>query len=870
MDLQQYKEKLIQELNSINENLVKEYLEKKKTDVGDYINTFISKERSTLKKDFSKNIEDLKNLLEKTVSEFNERTPSLDEKIKLVQEKLDQLPKEGQMLIEAKDDIISLSKKYTDSQLKLVSEDTKSYAKRILDLGGGGGSVATQYANGGTMNGNLNVNGNILSGGVNLLNVFSGGGGLTDRLVNGSSQAILSSDGNLIFPTGSKISRGYPGLPQDDSSWFVAPTGQFGGLVSADGEQYIQLGDNSPIYIGTGWPDSAHEWTFGTDGTTLFPNQAIDGGTAPIELKSRSWSQLTYNNIDMTPAPNKNHSTTFFVEGGDALLEIFRWDNSSVLQHRQWTFSSDGSLTFPDNTTQTTAFTGNPDSSNWDSTYTTVKNTSANWNNTYTQYSSNSASYATIGFVNGKFLPVSGGSITGNLVVQGSLTALGNATFANTIFTTTSALSVINTGPGPALYVFQSAGPYDVASFYDGDGVEVLHVGNANPGGNGFVGINESFPTVELSVRGAISASKTITALGGNSNQWNNAYTNLVYNSTAYLSGFNSTAITQNSASWNNAYTNLVYNSTAYLSAYDMSLVNSNSANWSSVYTSFNSNSANYNSVYLTVSALSASWEESAEILPTVINYLSTNNVTISALTVTKNLSVGGTIYSSATALVIAEYETLIGNGVNTSFTVNHNLNTDNIQVVVYDVGNNIASYPSIQILNNNSVSIGFSFAPPLNYYRVLVFGTVPSNQINAYGQIYTVYTTATGLGNIPTLSGNWNSTYQTVCALSAFWSQGGTSSSYTVTAQNFNITGASNWAVNTQSNTVTGTLPSSPTSGMTINFLDANKTWATNNLVLQRNGQTIESLAENLNCDISGFSFSLTYVGGSIGWRVY
>ena len=157
VDLQQYKEKLIQELNSINENLVKEYLEKKKTDVGDYINTFISKERSTLQKDFSKNIEDLKNLLEKTVNEFNERTPSLDEKIKLVQEKLDQLPKEGQMLIEAKDDILSVSKKYTDSQVKRVSEDTMSYAKRLLDLGGGGGSVAVQYANGGTMNGDLNV-----------------------------------------------------------------------------------------------------------------------------------------------------------------------------------------------------------------------------------------------------------------------------------------------------------------------------------------------------------------------------------------------------------------------------------------------------------------------------------------------------------------------------------------------------------------------------------------------------------------------------------------------------------------------------------------------------------------------------------------
>jgi hypothetical protein len=157
VDLQQYKEKLIQEINSTNENIVNEYLEKKKTDVGDEINKFISKERSSLQKDFNKNVQDLKELLEKTVSELNERTPSLDEKIKLVQEKLDQLPKDGQLLMEAKNDILSLSKKYTDSQVKRVAEDTMGYAKRILDLGGGGGSVATQYANGGTMNGDLNV-----------------------------------------------------------------------------------------------------------------------------------------------------------------------------------------------------------------------------------------------------------------------------------------------------------------------------------------------------------------------------------------------------------------------------------------------------------------------------------------------------------------------------------------------------------------------------------------------------------------------------------------------------------------------------------------------------------------------------------------
>jgi hypothetical protein len=366
-----------------------------------------------------------------------------------------------------------------------------------------------------------------------LLSSYPTGGGPTDRLVSGSYQVILSGDGNLSVP---------------------------GAIVTAS---------NSKLDLVGFGPNTAYLTTTPDDTTALFM------GLASAELYAHTNVQIRANT------------------GGIS---------------QNWTFGADGSLTFPDNTTQTTAFTGNPDSSNWDSTYSTVKNTSANWNaaytnliynsaaylsgtavdlgqipslsanwnNTYTQYSSNSASYATIGFVNGKFLPLSGGSITGNLVVQGSLTALGTATFANTIFTTTSALSVINTGPGPALYVFQTSGPYDVASFYDGDGVEVLHVGNATPGGNGFVGINESFPSVELSVRGAVSASKTITALGGNSNQWNAAYTNLIYNSSNYLSAYNMSLINSNSGYWNEAYTNLVSNSSNYLSGASISYVNTN------------------------------------------------------------------------------------------------------------------------------------------------------------------------------------------------------------------------------------------------------------------------------------------------------
>jgi hypothetical protein len=178
--------------------------------------------------------------------------------------------------------------------------------------------------------------------------------------------------------------------------------------------------------------------------------------------------------------------------------------------------------------------TTNSLSGNWNSVYSTVKSASsvwnlggnstvlqsnsANWNKGYqygTAYSSNSANFATIQFVDGKFLAISGGEITGDLTIYGSLTALGKSTFVDTIFTTTSALSVINLGVGPALYVYQIAKPYDVASFIDGDGVEVLHVGNSNENDKrGKIGINESFPTVELTVNGRISASDIFYANG--------------------------------------------------------------------------------------------------------------------------------------------------------------------------------------------------------------------------------------------------------------------------------------------------------------------------------------------------------------------
>jgi sulfur relay (sulfurtransferase) DsrF/TusC family protein len=153
---------------------------------------------------------------------------------------------------------------------------------------------------------------------------------------------------------------------------------------------------------------------------------------------------------------------------------------------------------------------------------TVVRSSSANWNNAYntgTVYQVNSASYATIDFANSKFFPLSGGTITGatvinnNLTVNGNLTATGTTTFNNTVFSVTSALSVVHVGEGPAVWVGNS-GLGDIASFYDIDeNIEVFHIGGSN-GTFPNVGVRTSTPNKTFTVVGEISSTSDITTSG--------------------------------------------------------------------------------------------------------------------------------------------------------------------------------------------------------------------------------------------------------------------------------------------------------------------------------------------------------------------
>ena len=182
--------------------------------------------------------------------------------------------------------------------------------------------------------------------------------------------------------------------------------------------------------------------------------------------------------------------------------------------------------------------------------YTALTSLSSNWNDAYnisTAYKSVSASYSTIDFVNSNFFPLSGGTITGdtrfnsNVTIFGNLTATGTTTFNNTVFSVTSALSVVHIGGGPAMWVGNN-GNGDIASFYDIDqDIEVLHVGGINSTFPN-VGIKTSSPNKTFTVVGEISSTSDITTSGkiyiqndGNSDQWNAAYTTVQANSANYV-----------------------------------------------------------------------------------------------------------------------------------------------------------------------------------------------------------------------------------------------------------------------------------------------------------------------------------------------
>ena len=166
---------------------------------------------------------------------------------------------------------------------------------------------------------------------------IAGLGTHVDIISNGLMWAF-SSTGVLSLPDGGQIGELYGNGVDIRAN----PSG-YVKLVSNSGNNYLKI-DNLGSYIFS----TNNQWTFGTDGNLTLPNGS------KININSDG-------GVDLLAGPGENG----YAEIGSNNSRNWMWvDNAgSYIQTsdgdfgKQWTFGTDGNLTFPDTSVQATAFT---------------------------------------------------------------------------------------------------------------------------------------------------------------------------------------------------------------------------------------------------------------------------------------------------------------------------------------------------------------------------------------------------------------------------------------------------------------------------------------------------------------------------------
>ena len=91
---------------------------------------------------------------------------------------------------------------------------------------------------------------------------------------------------------------------------------------------------------------------------------------------------------------------------------------------------------------------------------------------------------------------------------------------------------------------------------------------------------------------------------------------------------------------------------------------------------------------------------------------------------------------------------------------------------------------------------------------------------------------------------------------------------SFSITTSDFNALAAVRYMVDTTGGVVTATLPGTPATGDTIEFTNGAGSFVTNNLIINRNGNTIDGAASNLTVSATPIAGILTIVYDGTTWR--
>lgn len=237
-----------------------------------------------------------------------------------------------------------------------IDKTVKDYSRRILDLGGGGGSVAQQFAHGGTMDGTLNVTGNILSGGKNIADYFGtgGGGGSGDPAVNA-----------LVHTNSAFWDAAYTNLTTNSASYLLSGTEVYLGDIPT-------LSGNWNSNFTTTNYFSAF-WNAAVDELFNFYVTQTDPGSAFIS-EDGNYYLIANSKLDNVNLWNQAYTQIFLLSSSWSSVYVTVLGASA-----RW---------------ESVYSTVNANSAGWESTESTVISNSASWSSVYNTYNILSASYA--------------------------------------------------------------------------------------------------------------------------------------------------------------------------------------------------------------------------------------------------------------------------------------------------------------------------------------------------------------------------------------------------------------------------------------------------------------------------------------------
>jgi len=188
----------------------------------------------------------------------------------------------------------------------------------------------------------------IISGGLGYGGIAHNGGNVTLRTGDYySKQWNFDYAGNLTLPTTANSDTSIGTAFNTNPPGHTVTLKHNGGVSGGSGGELKFDYGNAQIKVVKD-AGTTQTWTFGTNGTTQFPNSLILAPVSQsITMQSDQYSQLMWENANVTVAPNMPINSNFYVAQDSATLDIGYRDGSSTQVIKSWYWNADGTLTLP-------------------------------------------------------------------------------------------------------------------------------------------------------------------------------------------------------------------------------------------------------------------------------------------------------------------------------------------------------------------------------------------------------------------------------------------------------------------------------------------------------------------------------------------